>query len=64
MISQEQIQGMLTEVENDERLYYPAADVFSNAPLALIQVQLETKSSLLRSILEMPKLDLNKLRKK
>ena len=54
MITEENIRDWLEKVEKDERLQYKPADVFTNAPLALIQTQLETGSILLRSILELP----------
>jgi hypothetical protein len=64
MKTKPEIQKMLKEVEEDERLYYPAADVFSNAPLALIQVGLANRSDVLRDVLGMPHLNLKKIRAK
>jgi len=46
-----EIAAQLCKIESDERLHYPPADVFSNAPLALIQTQLETEQRVLRWIL-------------
>ena len=44
----------LQEIENDERIWYSAATVFTNAPLALIQVALTTEAKTLRKILNLP----------
>jgi hypothetical protein len=44
----------LQEIESDERIWYPAATVFNNAPLALIQVTLETEAQTLRKVLNLP----------
>ncbi len=52
MKSKQEIQEKLFDVEKDERLGYPAATVVENAPLALIQLSLETKRDILRWILE------------
>ena len=52
MKTQAQIEEMLKEVMADERLGYPTATVFENAPLAMVQLELETKRDLLREILE------------
>lgn len=51
MKTRQQIQERLAKVEADERKHYPPADVFSNAPLALIQVQLDTEASTLEWVL-------------
>lgn len=64
MKSEKEIEAILIEVENDERLYYKTAIVFSNAPLALIQCSLEVRSSLLRKILDKPTLNFYELRDK
>lgn len=45
-------QAQIEEVMADERLGYPTATVFENAPLAMVQLELETKRDLLREILE------------
>ncbi len=42
---------MLHEAEKDERLWYKPADVFINAPLALIQVELKAVCRTLRDVL-------------
>ncbi len=52
MKSKQEIQEKLFDVEKDERLSYPTATVIENAPLALIQLSLETKRDILRWILE------------
>ena len=51
MKTKKEIEKKLKKVESDERLHYPTADVFSNAPLALIQVSLESQRDILKWIL-------------
>ena len=43
--------SIIAEVENDERFHYPPAQVFSNAPLALIQVELKARRRTAMAIL-------------
>lgn len=50
----DEILSRLQSIENDERLWYPAATVFVNAPLALIQVTLATEAQTLRNVLNLP----------
>lgn len=38
----------LQEIETDERLFYPAANIGINAPLALIQVSLKSEAQGIR----------------
>ena len=54
MKTKEEILEWLRKVETDERLHYESANVFINAPLTLIQTELETKSNVFREILGMP----------
>lgn len=56
------IKILLNKVETEDILLYPAADLFTNAPRALIQLSLEVQSDLLRTILGKEKLDFNMLR--
>ena len=42
MKTKQEIEAELARIQADERIGYPAADVFINAPLALIQVNLES----------------------
>ncbi len=51
MKTKKEIEEKLKKVESDERLHYPSADVFTNAPLALIQVELESQRDILKWIL-------------
>lgn len=51
MKTKEEIEKALKEVESDERLSYPKATVFENAPLALIQLGLETRVATLKWVL-------------
>lgn len=46
-----EIRARLAEIDSDERLHYPAASVQVNAPLALIQVNLETARDTLQWVL-------------
>jgi len=41
--TQQQIRERLAKIKADERLHYPTATVFENAPLALIQMDLEAE---------------------
>lgn len=52
----EDILKRLIEIEKDEILWYPVANVFSNAPLALIQVSLSSEAKTLRQVLGLPKI--------
>jgi len=54
MKSERQLRKKLAELKADERVYYQPATVFENAPLALIQLGLETEINLLEQILEIP----------
>ena len=51
MKSKKEIETKLKEYQSDERLSYKPADVFSNAPLALIQTDLEARVQILKWIL-------------
>lgn len=51
MKSQTEIQDKLKKILADERLSYPSANIQINAPLALIQLELETKRDTLRWVL-------------
>jgi len=52
MLSEKEIRKVLAEVLADDRLYEPPANVFVNAPLAIVQIQLETKIQMLCMVLE------------
>jgi len=52
MKTEKEIKEMLQKVNSDERLSYPPANVFVNAPLALVQVGLEARKHVLQWILE------------
>ena len=54
MKMQTEITEKLNELKSDERLTYKAATVFENAPLALIQLEMETKIHTLEWILGLP----------
>lgn len=52
MQSEHAIRAMLNQIESDERLGYPSATIFENAPLALHQLAQETKINILKWVLE------------
>jgi hypothetical protein len=54
MKTEKEIQKMIDEIKSDERLSYPPANVFSNAPLALIQMGEEAKLHALEWVLDQP----------
>jgi hypothetical protein len=47
----EAIKAEIAKIEADKRLHYPSANVQINAPLALIQLTLETRRDALRWVL-------------
>ena len=51
MRTKEEIKERLETIEADERLSYPPAQIQINAPLALIQLSLETQRDVLKWIL-------------
>ncbi len=51
----ESVKSMIGKIEADERFHYPAADVFSNAPLALVQQDLESRMAALKQVMELLK---------
>jgi hypothetical protein len=53
MKTEDEIKEKLEELEGDERLHYKPAQVQINAPLALLQVGLETGVNALRWALDM-----------
>ena len=55
MKSEKEIKELLYKLQSDERLSYPSADVWTNAPLALIQVELESKVNILKWVLGIKK---------
>lgn len=48
MKTQKQIEEELKEVESDECLGYPSAQIQINAPLALVQVDLKARVQILK----------------
>ncbi len=49
----EWVDKQIKEIDEDERFHYKSADVFSNAPLALIQVSLESRMQILKKVRKM-----------
>jgi hypothetical protein len=52
MKTKAEIEKRLAELKADERLSYPPANVFTNAPLALIQVALKNEVMALTWVLK------------
>lgn len=52
--TKDMILGRINRIKEDERLSYPVATVFANAPLALIQVQLLSELNALENVIGMP----------
>jgi hypothetical protein len=52
MKNKQEIEKKLAELEADERLSYPPATVYVNAPLALVQTELESKVAALKWVLD------------
>ena len=50
-MDKKQINARINEILADERLSYKSADIFSNAPLALIQLSLEVELHTLQNVL-------------
>jgi len=48
MKTEKQIQNMIDKLKSDSRLKSPTANIQINAPLALIQLELESKISTLK----------------
>jgi len=46
----EHIKKRMDVIDKDERFHYEPANVFINAPLALIQVELETEMRTLKAV--------------
>ncbi len=44
------VEREIQAIDDDERYHYPSADVFTNAPLALIQTDMEGKMMVLKRI--------------
>lgn len=52
MKTKKEIKAALTAIESDKRLSYKTATIVENAPLALIQLELETQQATLKWVLE------------
>lgn len=61
-MDKKQIEGRINELLSDERLSYKAADIFSNAPLALIQLAMEVELHTLQKVLGVELTNFKKLR--
>ncbi len=54
MKTRAEMKADLARIENDERLYYPAANIMVNAPLAIEQIVAKTTANTLRWALDLP----------
>lgn len=61
-MNQEQIFKRIAEILNDARLSYKTAIVFSNAPLALVQISLEVELHTLQKVIGVPLTNIKRLR--
>ena len=61
-MSEAQIAAKIDEILADEVLSYPAADIFINAPLALVQLAMEVKLHTLQDVLGVERTNFKKLR--
>lgn len=52
MKTEKEIRDMLNNLKSDERLGYPTANIAINAPLALIQLDLESRVDMLKWVLK------------
>ena len=64
MKTPEEIQRRIQEILADPRISYPAANIGINAPLALIQLSLETELHTLQDVLGVEKTSFRELRNK
>ncbi len=51
----EWVNKQIKEIDADERFHYKPANVIINAPLALIQVELDSKMQILKKVKELLK---------
>lgn len=63
MMTSIKIAQRVDELLSDERVSYPTADVFINAPLALVQISLQSEIHALQRVLQVPLTNFAKLRK-
>ncbi len=61
-MKKEEIEKRIDEILADERLAYKTANVFVNAPLALIQLQMQVELHTLQKVIGAELTDINKLR--
>lgn len=62
MLKEDKIKARIDEILADDRLSYKTADVFINAPLALIQLSMEIELHALQKVLEVPLTNFKELR--
>lgn len=60
MKTEKEIRSEIDKINKDERFHYPIANVFSNSPLALIQLEMETKYDTLHWVLGEPSPKINR----
>lgn len=61
-MTRDEILNRIDVILNDERLSYKTANTFINAPLALIQLTMETELHTLQKVLKLPLTNFKKLR--
>lgn len=57
-----EIEGRINEILSDERLAYKTANVFTNAPLALVQISLQTELHTLQKVIGVKPTNMKELR--
>lgn len=62
MMKKSEIQARIQEILSDDRLSYKTALIQINAPLALIQLSLETELHTLQKVLGIKRTDIKELR--
>lgn len=61
-MKKQEIRKRIDEILADERLSYPSATVFENAPLALIQLSLEVELHTLQKVIGAERTSIKRLR--
>lgn len=62
MMSEDEIKSRIEEILSDQRLSYKTARIQINAPLALIQLQLETELHTLQKVIGVQRTNIFELR--
>lgn len=62
MMTKIEIESRINEILSDERIAYKTANVFTNAPLALIQIGLQTELHTLQKVIGVEATNIKELR--